>query len=106
MNGCSIIENKFRHDGFIPKIGNEIENNIFRKIFTNAERNIYQLSNNTSGNELYLNMRATFYIKAFSFNPDSNEYKKFVFNDSYRNFILCLLNSSLYFLFWTIISDC
>jgi len=107
LNGCSVVENQFRHDGFIPKIGNETERNIFRKIFTNTDDNIYQLSaSNNTGLDIYLNMRATFYIKAFSYNPGSKEYKNFIFDDTHRDFILCLLNSSLYFLFWTIISDC
>lgn len=107
LNGCSVIENKFRHDGFIPKIGNEIESNIFRKIFTNTDDNVYKLSvSDNKGLDIYLNMRATFYIKAFSYNPGSKEYKKFIFNNEHRDFILCLLNSSLYFLFWTMVSDC
>lgn len=107
LNGCSITENSFRHDGFIPKIGNEIENSIFRKIFTSTDDNIYQMSKNYNNTKsVFLNMRATFYIKAFSFNPGSKEYKEFEFNEDHHGFIMSLLNSSLYFLFWSIVSDC
>ena len=49
-------------------------------------------------------MRSCFWIKAFSFNPGSSEYKEFNFNNS--DYIICLLNSSLFWLFWTIVSDC
>ena len=106
LNGCSIVKNEFRHDGFIPKIGSEIEINIFRKIFTHTESNLHNLSQQDETCSIYLNMRATFYIKAFSHNPGSKEYKEFKFSEQNKDFVLCLLNSSLYFLFWTIISDC
>lgn len=44
-------------------------------------------------------------MKAFSFNPGSKEYKAFNFGAEY-SFIHCVLNSSLFWLYWTIISDC
>lgn len=89
----------------IPKIGNEMEESIYKKIYTEGESNLYDFQN-SNGNELYINMRATFWIKAFAFNPGSNEYKKFKYNNEIYYFILCLLNSSLFWLYWTIISDC
>lgn len=90
---------------FIPKIGNEKEENIFRKIHTSFENNIYDIQSN-NGENIYLNMRACFWIKAFSFNPGSNEYKQFKYSSEYKGFILCLLNSNLFWLYWTIMSDC
>lgn len=90
---------------FIPKIGNELEESIFRKIHTNFQSNIYDIQS-SDGKNIYLNMRACFWIKAFSFNPGSNEYKRFRYSNEYNGFILCLLNSSLFWLYWTIMSDC
>lgn len=90
---------------YIPKIGNKIEESIYKKIYTEEKNNLYNLQD-INGNELFINMRATFWIKAFTFNPGSNEYKGFKYKDGDYYFILCLLNSSLFWLYWTIISDC
>lgn len=89
----------------IPKIGNKIEDNIYKKIYTEKEDNLFD-SQDESGKELYLNMRATFWIKAFSFNPGSKEYKNFKYNENLYYFILCVLNSSLFWVYWTMLSDC
>lgn len=106
LNGREITKiNNYDIMNYIPKIGNEIEENIYRKIYTDKENNIYDRQDK-DGAEIYLNMRATFWIKAFSFNPGSNEYKTFRYNKEMYYFILCLLNSSLFWLYWTIISDC
>lgn len=106
LNGREITKiNNYDIMNYIPKIGNEIEENIYRKIYTDKENNIYDRQDK-DGVEMYLNMRATFWIKAFSFNPGSNEYKGFKYQDDNYYFILCLLNSSLFWLYWTIISDC
>jgi hypothetical protein len=51
-------------------------------------------------------MRACFWIKAFTFNPGSNEYKSFGYSNTERDFVLCVLNSSLFWIFWTMMSDC
>lgn len=105
LNGREVKLSKYNFDEFIPKIGNKIEESIFDKVLCKNEKNIYDIQN-LNGKELYLNMRACFWIKCFSFNPGSNEYKKFVFDESKYYFILCLLNSSLFWLYWTIMSDC
>lgn len=90
---------------FIPKIGNAIEEAIFRKIHTTTSNNIFdtQVEKEKS---IFLNMRACFWIKAFSFNPGSKEYKEFNYSDDHYSFMLCLLNSSLFWIYWTIVSDC
>lgn len=105
LNGREVRLCKYNFDEFIPKIGNKIEESIFDKVLCKNKNNIYDIQD-LNGEELYLNMRACFWIKCFSFNPGSNEYKKFVFDESKYHFILCLLNSSLFWLYWTIMSDC
>lgn len=106
FNNVKVYENNYKNDFFYPKISNILEDNIFKKIFTNDNNNIFNLQNNNMKHTIYLNMRACFWIKAFSFNPGSKEYKCLFFDEKNRNFILCLLNSSLFFWFWNIISDC
>ncbi len=65
------------------------------------------MTNISNDNEdIYLNLRATFWMKAFSFNPGSKEYKKFTCPKKMKSYILAILNSNLFFLYWTIVSDC
>ena len=102
LNGREVLKSNYDLC-FIPKIGNQIEKSIFDKVFTEEKDNIYD-NQTVNGKLLYLNMRSCFWIKAFSFNPGSNEYKSFSYNNS--DYIICLLNSSLFWVFWTIVSDC
>jgi len=104
LNGFEIKRTFNISPMYIPKIGNDLEESIFRKVRTITENNLFdkQISN---GKEVYLNMRACFWIKAFSFNPGSKEYKKFTYPEEYRGFAISVLNSSLYWLFWTMVSD-
>lgn len=92
-------------DDFIPKLGNRIESSIFDKVYTTDTNNLYDMQAK-SNDKIYLNMRACFWVKAFTFNPGSNEYKEFEYTKSDRDFVLCVLNSSLFWIYWTIMSDC
>lgn len=102
LNGREVIINNYELN-FIPKIGNNIEKTIFNKIFTQSKENLFD-SQQKKETSLYLNMRSCFWIKVFSFNPGSSEYKEFNFKNN--DYIICLLNSSLFWLYWTIVSDC
>jgi len=104
LNGCEIKENRHANNTFIPKIGNCTEESIYRKIVTCTNDNIYD-KQTPNGKAVYLNMRGCFWIKAFSFNPGSKEYKPFTYGSDY-SFVHCVLNSSLFWLYWTIMSDC
>lgn len=106
LNGCELVLNTHRIDSFIPKICNQLEEQIFSKIYTNDGETISNLSNSEYENKIYLNMRATFWIKAFSFNPGSNEYKSYGYKEEDLYYILCILNSSLFFFYWNVMSDC
>lgn len=94
----------------IPKIGNETEASIYSKCLAGTlDRNLIKSSVPHPSAEqysVYLNMRNCFWIKAFSYNPGSNEYKRFSYSEDYADFVLCLLNSSLFFFFWIAVSDC
>lgn len=102
LNGRDVMISNYNLN-FIPKIGNNIEKSIFDKIFTTNKENLYDIQSQ-SGERLYLNMRSCFWIKAFSFNPGSSEYKEFKYENV--DYVICLLNSSLFWLYWTMISDC
>lgn len=105
LNGCEIKENHHIDSLFMPKIGNSVEESIYRKITTSTNDNIFD-NQSDIGQSTYLNMRACFWVKAFSFNPGSKEYKVFKFDKNKIGFVNCILNSSLFWLYWTIVSDC
>lgn len=105
LNGREVmkLDNIDVENGFY-KIGNKIEKDIFNKVY-NSKQN-FITSQISDGKPIYLNMRATFWIKAFSFNPGSKEYKEFKYGENNYYLILAILNSSLFWLFWTMVSDC
>ena len=45
-------------------------------------------------------------MKSFKKKPDSREYNKFCFSKEMQPYIICILNSSLFFFYWIVISDC
>lgn len=105
FDSLQVFQSQKKINTFIPKVGNKIEHSIFEKIYTDTKLNILD-NQDSSGKEFYLNLRATFWIKAFSFNPGSREYKSFKYSEDKYDFIICLLNSSLFWFYWTVISDC
>lgn len=94
-----------RDYGFYPKVGSEIELTIFDKVYGGEPFNFDNLKQK-EGLPVYLNMRGFFWNKAFTFNPGSSEYKEFRFSPEIRNYILCLMNSSLFWFYWVVMSDC
>ena len=104
FRGCRVKENRHAEDKFIPKIGNDVEESIYLKIHTDTKDNLFD-KRVTDGKSIYVNMRGCFWIKAFSFNPGSKEYKAFNYATDYP-FAYCALNSSLFWLYWTMTSDC
>lgn len=105
LNGREIFDVKGNDKLYIPKIGNKLEYSIYKKISSLFNSNILSTQAN-AGKDIFLNMRACFWIKAFSFDPGSNEYKQFKYKEEYLPFMLCVLNSSLFWLYWTVVSDC
>lgn len=92
---------------YVPKIANATEKSIFDKILAKKnDKSFLNLSKSGQSSNLFLNMRACFWIKAFSFNPGSKEYKGFYFEEKQQSYILSLLNSNLFFFFWIVTSDC
>lgn len=106
LNNCKIFPSHQR-DQYIPKIGNVYEDSIFEKICNVKGESLLSLLNTQNKqSSVYVNMRACFWMKAFSFNPGSKEYKEFGCSSEMRPYLLAILNSNLFFLYWTIVSDC
>ena len=98
------IRNNFISSNFIPKIGNQEDSAIFRKVY--STKNTITDYYDANGSSIYLNMRATFWIKAFLEEHGSAEYKKLNFDEDMRYLMMCIFNSSLFWWFWVCISDC
>lgn len=106
LNNCKIFPSHHR-DQYIPKIGNVYEASIFEKICNVKGESLLSLLNTQNKqSSVYVNMRACFWMKAFSFNPGSKEYKEFGCPSEIKPYLLAILNSNLFFLYWTIVSDC
>ena len=94
LNGCEIIRVYNGAPSYVPKIGNKIEESIFRKIRTVTNDNIFD-NQSDKGKPIYLNMRACFWIKAFSFNWGQMNIKRLNMKKK-EKFHLSVLNSSLF----------
>lgn len=104
LNKIEIYKSGKSLTNYIPKIGNQIENSIYNKVTSCQGKNLIEFQD-FSGDKIFLNMRATFWIKAFSFNPGSKEYKILYFSNPKNYFVLSVLNSSLFWMYWAIVSD-
>lgn len=105
FNTVEVIKNSYLTDAYIPKLGTVTDNNIYRKVINNESRLIDVLEGNNGS--IYLNMRAAFWIKAFVNKHNGGEYKKYgCQSKEMSNYVMCLLNSSLFWWYWICVSDC
>ena len=99
------IENMYREEDFYYKIGNEIQLSIINKI-NKIDTPIKSMICNNSSYYAYWNDRMTFWMKCFKGEKKSNSFKKSMFNSEDESLIfIAVMNSSLYYLFWEIVSD-
>lgn len=104
FDDISLVKNNFEQEAFYPKLGNEIERQIYKKV-TSGKNNINSLMG--GAHKLYVNMRATFWLKSFVTEPyKSSEYKEFLFDEKNLHFVNIILNSSLFWWLWVKSSDC
>lgn len=106
FHNLSTSLNFFGNTNCYPKLGNEIEISLYNKTHNEGTSLSTLLAGTGATNLLYLNMRGCFWMKVFSFNPGSNEYKTFPVNSGDYGLVACLLNSSLFFTQWIALSDC
>ena len=105
FENLSVVANNFYCAEFIPKIGTKIDIEIYKKIFS-KQISLSELFL-SEGAPFYLNMRATFWIKAFLKCHFSSEYKIFrCADENYAALSVLLLNSSLFWWYWVCVSDC
>lgn len=91
----------------VPKIGNNIEKNILKKV-NNSTSILYDVySNKNSDNKIYLSTRLGLWSKSFINKPNTNELKEINCNDlNQRQIINAFFNSSTFYFLWILLSDC
>ena len=101
-----IVKNDLLRDDCIPKLGNEMDISIFKKIMDPSFPTVYSVSR--KGHEsVYLNRREAFWIKAFREEILHPEYKVFSYETpGEADYCYCLVNSSLFWWYWISVSDC
>ncbi|WP_159459222.1 Eco57I restriction-modification methylase domain-containing protein [Helcococcus massiliensis] len=97
-------KNNFAETKFIPKLGTELDSKIYEKIINNEKSLLSKMKSGDAS--IFLNMRAAFWIKAFMNFHEGSEYKEYKVNKEAKYFIMCLLNSSLFWWHWIAVSDC
>jgi tRNA1(Val) A37 N6-methylase TrmN6 len=90
---------------YYPKLSHMREVGVYAKVHTEKRDGLLGQALYAQPN-LFLNMRACFWIKAFSFPVESREFKGFAFDENKRWHILAILNSSLFWWHWIAVSDC
>lgn len=105
FNTAEVVQNNYIEDSFIPKLGTKEDVSVYRKVVAFKTPIVELLE---GGNvPIYLNMRASFWIKAFLKEHTGKEYKTFrCLNQEDASFCFCLLNSSLFWWYWVCVSDC
>lgn len=104
---AEVIQNEFISDKYIPKLGNQLDVSIYKKVTERFGRKSLLDFMDSAGEPVYVNMRAAFWIKAFRNEHLGSGYKRFLFeNEGKADYFFCLLNSSLFWWFWIVVSDC
>ncbi len=104
----------FNFDDFIPKIGNNLDYDIFRKVFSN-NRTIQNLREKKGTPIFYHDSGESYWTKALNYEPrgyrngkeeKAAQWLKIEVNPTCADFVLCALNSSLFYWYWLTVSDC
>lgn len=105
FNNVKFIENKYAVDECIYKVGELMDISIIDKI-KNVNVPLSNLFDNSGEYYSYLSTRLTFWVKCFNAEKLSNEFKKYKFNSNEKSLLFtAIMNSSLYYYFWEVVSD-
>jgi type I restriction-modification system DNA methylase subunit len=105
----------WKFSDFVPKIGNEFDYRIFKKLFDN-NKSLEDILNRKSGFPLfYHDSGESYWTKALNYEPKgiragkevrASQWFEIKVNSKYADFVLGLINSTLFYWFWLTISDC
>jgi len=104
----------FLFDDFIPKIGNEIDYIIFSKLFS-CKKTLSDIISKNGVPIFFHDSGESYWTKALNYEPrgirngrevKASHWFKIKTISRYANFILCAINSTLFYWFWLTVSDC
>lgn len=104
----SVVKNDDYNDFAIPKYGDVLQKNIYKKVTNTNNTPLLDLltKNKTQNNSgIYLAKRSFTYTKCFLSNPKSNEYDHYDVMRLPAKAMLAILSSTLFWMYWTMYSD-
>lgn len=107
FKNIAVIQNPFPTDECILKFGTIHDINIYKKVMDPSHCvSVYEISRHGT-EQVYLNRRETFWMKAYRTPVIHPEYKVFSFETpGEADYCYCLINSSLFWWYWVATSDC
>jgi len=113
---CYVNCETFIKSSSIPKLSKDVEINILRKLYNMSHKIIDITINNNPEVRICYHAIGRYWLTAFDFIPIykrgdkigvSSDYKILdLENEELKDFIICLLNSSLFYWYWITYSDC
>jgi hypothetical protein len=104
----------FKFDDFVPKIGSHSDYSIFSKIFA-IDRKLSDVLDTNGIPIFYHDSGESYWTKALSYEPKgiskgrkikASQWFSIRVKQKYADFVLCAINSTLFYWFWLTISDC
>lgn len=105
FNNISLWNTNTTNNSYWPKIGNKIDYGIYNKFLNLEGKDILSLNTKSESVGIQINTRGCFWMKAFTRDMKSNSYTNYIVPFEFHSFAYCLINSSLFFLLWILISD-
>lgn len=105
FDNISLWRTNVNNDAYWPKVGNKIDNSIYSKFLKMKGDDILHFTSSGLTKGIQINTRGCFWMKAFTRDMKSNSYSTYAVPSPLYSFAYCLVNSSLFFLLWIIISD-
>lgn len=105
FDNIALWRTNVNNDAYWPKVGNKTENSIFNKFQKMKGDDILHFTSSGITKGIQINTRGCFWMKAFTRDMKSNSYTTYPVPTPLNSFAYCLVNSSLFFLLWIIISD-
>ena len=105
FDNIALWRTNVNNDAYWPKVGNKTENSIYSKFLKMKGDDILHFTSSGLTKGIQINTRGCFWMKAFTRDMKSNSYSTYAVPSPLYSFAFCLVNSSLFFLLWIIISD-
>ena len=105
FDNIALWRTNVNNEAYWPKVGNKIDNSIYNKFQKMKGEDILHFTSSGIKKRIQINTRGCFWMKAFTRDMKSNSYSTYSVPSQLYSFAYCLVNSSLFFLLWIIISD-